>query len=387
MKGGLTLTTSVTCWVMVALQALSMIVLLVLLYGTLTWNRKRDEKAKFYLACLICNLLALCADIFTWLYDGVPEKNGLVSVLIIVAVTFNYILTSVFIFYVSSVIREKVDFSWKYPRNIACFNLLIVIAIFILTAMGKVLSVVNGQIVLGDWYTPASLGCVVSIIFSIIIVFKYSQSLGGKTTAALLSYCFLPVFAAILTLFGSKLELGYMSATIAFLIVYVVIQSGRVSELELRTKLLTELSRTDSLTGLNSRTHFNELLESWDNSPKGIVFCDLNFLKVVNDSVSHQAGDELLKTLADILRANFSQEELFRLSGDEFLVVSNKDEKTFSDSVEKLRKDLHNNGELAAVGAVYSRNGHVEKLIAEAEKLMYEDKIKFHEAHPEYLLR
>ena len=378
---------TITNHVMIAIELISMLVLLVLLYGTLAWNKNQDEKTKCYLGCLISSFIGLCADIITWIYGNSSDQNGLVFVMIIIAVLSMYMISTMFTFYVTAVIREKAKITWKYPCIIACFNLVLAAVFLILIFFGKAVSIENGSIVYDDWYTAASVGGALAIFINIYIIFKYRKALGTKNVIALLSYGVLPAIAASLMFSGTDLELGPPSITIAMLVIYVMIQSAKVSELELRAQILTELSRIDSLTGLNSRSYFHEMAETWQDMPRGVVFCDLNILKYINDTISHKAGDELLKKFASILKTHFDPEELFRISGDEFLLVSEKDEKTFNEAVESLREDLRNNGEIASVGAVYSKDGQVQKMIAEAEKRMYEDKKKYHDTHPELTRR
>ncbi|MDH4077832.1 MAG: diguanylate cyclase, partial [Acidimicrobiia bacterium] len=87
-------------------------------------------------------------------------------------------------------------------------------------------------------------------------------------------------------------------------------------------------ARHDALTGLVNRAElFRELKESlvWaarDKTVVGVLFLDLNKFKIVNDTLGHDAGDELLKVVAARLRATIrSTDVVARLGGDEFVVV------------------------------------------------------------------
>jgi PAS domain S-box-containing protein len=70
----------------------------------------------------------------------------------------------------------------------------------------------------------------------------------------------------------------------------------------------------DSLTGLPNRTSFVESLEealrrgSFAGTPVGILFLDLDHFKLINDSIGHHAGDELLRAVAPRLRAHLRPE-------------------------------------------------------------------------------
>lgn len=87
-----------------------------------------------------------------------------------------------------------------------------------------------------------------------------------------------------------------------------------------------QMAFTDSLTGLGNRNaHEASLLYlSRESGKKGLCFIlfDLNGMKAVNDSLGHQAGDELLRRFAALLRDSMpSEAHLYRYGGDEFIVT------------------------------------------------------------------
>ncbi|MCU1394255.1 MAG: hypothetical protein JWM34_2683 [Ilumatobacteraceae bacterium] len=82
----------------------------------------------------------------------------------------------------------------------------------------------------------------------------------------------------------------------------------------------------DELTGLPNRTHFLEQLSRrLDGAEVGsiaVLFIDLDNFKVVNDSLGHAAGDELLRGMADRLRSVVRDRDMLgRFGGDEFIVM------------------------------------------------------------------
>lgn len=82
----------------------------------------------------------------------------------------------------------------------------------------------------------------------------------------------------------------------------------------------------DPLTGLANRTlvsqHLNAALDGAEPDRVGVLFCDLDRFKAVNDLLGHEAGDELLQQVADRLRTCVRPADLpSRFGGDEFVVV------------------------------------------------------------------
>ncbi len=84
-------------------------------------------------------------------------------------------------------------------------------------------------------------------------------------------------------------------------------------------------STHDVLTGLYNRTFFDEELERLSHGrmfPMSIVMADINGLKTVNDTLGHEAGDELIRTAARIIQGAFRAEDIVaRIGGDEFAVL------------------------------------------------------------------
>ena len=89
-----------------------------------------------------------------------------------------------------------------------------------------------------------------------------------------------------------------------------------------------ELARRDELTGVKNKTAYNELEKSvqanidngMDYLPFGLVVCDANNLKKINDTEGHVAGDEYIKKSAMLLCDTFVHSPVFRFGGDEFVV-------------------------------------------------------------------
>jgi two-component system cell cycle response regulator len=91
---------------------------------------------------------------------------------------------------------------------------------------------------------------------------------------------------------------------------------------------LRYMSQTDGLTGLDNRRHLNERIEEMFqqaerlNEPFSLVMCDLDKFKSVNDTYGHQAGDEVLKQLARILKEEAREiDRVGRYGGEEFMLL------------------------------------------------------------------
>jgi diguanylate cyclase (GGDEF)-like protein len=99
-------------------------------------------------------------------------------------------------------------------------------------------------------------------------------------------------------------------------------------ELAAANATLRKMSQTDGLTGVDNRRHVEErLTEMFEHAtrlaePLAVVMCDVDHFKSVNDTHGHQAGDAVLRQVAEILRDSAREiDRVGRYGGEEFLVI------------------------------------------------------------------
>ena len=150
------------------------------------------------------------------------------------------------------------------------------------------------------------------------------------------------------------------------------------------------LAYTDSLTGLKNRHCFDKFCKGLEDSFQkniGVIFCDLNRLKFTNDNFGHEAGDKLIRDFANILKENFPTEECFRMSGDEFIIVSIGLIETHFEQMVKDFIALNKRQEVpvTSVGSCWRfTTSDLNSMINEAEANMYRDKNEFYKRFPEF---
>ncbi len=179
---------------------------------------------------------------------------------------------------------------------------------------------------------------------------------------------------------------------IAFsLVAYVASAIGR-EQRRAREEAL-RLSRSDALTGLPNRAHFQAQIEqeilraSRTGRPFGLLMVDLDGLKAANDRFGHASGDQLIQAVADVLRGDTRAIDLAaRYAGDEFvLLLPETDLAGALQVAEKVRVDiarlaLPHDGALirtsASIGLVtYPDDGRAaSELVRRADMAMYEAK-------------
>lgn len=146
------------------------------------------------------------------------------------------------------------------------------------------------------------------------------------------------------------------------------------------------LSIKDALTEVYNRTYFEEQifklgLQKGKNA--GVIICDVDGLKLINDTLGHLAGDELLKITAQILSSCIASPDILaRIGGDEFaILVQNPDEQKMNDiaTAIKTASEAYNTSNFQlplSLSSGWARGSNdIHSLFKEADNNMYREKM------------
>ena len=151
---------------------------------------------------------------------------------------------------------------------------------------------------------------------------------------------------------------------------------------------------TDKLTGVRSKNAFS--LEETEMERKiasgnaegfAVIVCDVNNLKIINDTLGHKAGDEYIMDASDLLCENYKHSPVFRIGGDEFVVlIHGRDYNNREALFEKINAEIEGNlasGKVvASLGmAVYDPETDLSfhDVFKRADRLMYDRKLQLKE--------
>ncbi len=145
--------------------------------------------------------------------------------------------------------------------------------------------------------------------------------LGMAAGSAAAGFAFLP---------GSSMAV--VLACMPFLFVYplaiTVVSRALSVRVREQNRLLEALNRTDALTGLPNRSHFEDVAitelrrSARSGRPSSLLMVDVDNFKMINDTFGHTAGDEVLREIASVLKAGLRDIDTpGRWGGDEFCVV------------------------------------------------------------------
>ena len=213
----------------------------------------------------------------------------------------------------------------------------------------------------------------IALFFLIVLIYFSFASFQGKhrRDGIVLILCGLIILATVITeMVLQRTDLLNIISGICIMIDYIFIISINASR--------------DPLTRLYDRRTYYEDLTKFQNMINGIVQLDMNELKYYNDNFGHEAGDEALVSLANIFSSSIISKSMcvYRLSGDEFLILMFQGKKEQLDEVIRIIKEkLSTCKYSAALGSYFIDKGDkttFDEAMKKAEKLMYEDKTNYY---------
>ena len=164
---------------------------------------------------------------------------------------------------------------------------------------------------------------------------------------------------------------------------WAVVMVGRNLPIGSFVRLNGEEYRRDSLTGLLNRNAFDddvEFIQATHDKPLTVMYIDLIGLHEINNHLGHARGDVVLCELADAARAYFGDDNIYRIGGDEFVIIS------FAHSMAQsarqmgyMRQELLDHGCELSVGMAESDDGEdIPDLVNQAENEMRKDKKRYY---------
>jgi len=223
-------------------------------------------------------------------------------------------------------------------------------------------SIVLGE---GDWYivsyiTPDSQN---GQLFSKNIMKNIIYILTNNSVAFLLIFLLASVFAILLTI-------------------------NRIEKVKIKY-----FSEYDTMTGIyNRRAGFEKLNKIYNDKPKNsgkisVCYIDINGLKLVNDVLGHEAGDELIISIVNGIKVNIRDNDFIsRLGGDEFLIIFNDMDEMEAEKVWIRIHDVYNeinkledrkyivSASHGIVEFKFSSNEYIDEIINHADEKMYHEK-------------
>lgn len=195
-------------------------------------------------------------------------------------------------------------------------------------------------------------------------------------------------------LVGSNIRTSCLALMLGSVLLFIHFSEFQQQLNDEKMKHQKMLVETDALTGLFSRYAYIETLDKYgqeESLPSDLVVfsIDVNGLKTVNDTLGHEAGDELIRGAAECIFWAFGDYgKCFRTGGDEFIAIVRMEQR----QIERVQKTLaraangwHGEkiGKLSiSVGYALAKEHPgmtVEKMVNVADKMMYKNKADYYQ--------
>lgn len=196
-------------------------------------------------------------------------------------------------------------------------------------------------------------------------------------------------FFIVVQMFFPLMPFYSMGCLFGTCLIHTFVYKDKDVEHNMAIKLAKQKAYKDGLTGVKNKLAYLEALadletelESGDLMEYGVVVFDVNGLKMINDTLGHEAGDEYIKSGCSIICNHFDHSPVFRIGGDEFVaILKGSDYVNREALLESFRNriiDNQGNGlvTLASGLAIYdaSTDCSYNDVFKRADEAMYEQK-------------
>lgn len=317
------------------------IVVLIILYVTLirqlNW-KNYINKIFFYMIGLNMTLLILDSVIIML---NEKQFNG-ANLILIFTIGVYYTLAPVFslfwLYYVDMNIFQKKSRILKtsiFPISIILINFIFVLASY---SNDLIFNIDNqNTFTRGSHHYIVVLASFLILMVTITRILTYKNQIRKKDFMPLLLFAIPPLISSIILLLIPEINLVWNSLIISQLLIYIYIQS--------------KITSTDFLTGVYNKREYEmtvkdlSLVKNKQLIISGIMV-DINNFKLINDQYGHRTGDDVLIETAKLLKSAVrKQDYVFRIGGDEFLLIIMSDEKkavnTITNRIEEILKTFN----------------------------------------------
>lgn len=331
--------------IVISLELLSVFILLIMLYGTLFEFKSRTKKQSKYMLMCVFDILGLLFDAISWSIDGRGYPDIFLYIINIFSVLMTGLIVLFYAQYLFEYLNEKIEVKKWLMIPIHVLNFVLLIATIVGSINGSVFYIdhtANNVVKFGDWFNFIIAISFIQMAYVLILVSLKYKVIGRHDALVIYFYFLMTLIAAFIEFFIPEFSVAYVAVALALVVIYITIQTEEVNSSRLRETAMKELYYLDVLTGLNNRSAYNEQIDfDYTGKKGGIIFCDINHLKYTNDEYGHAAGDKLILDFANVLLKVFDPKSIFRISGDEFVIISkNITEEEFLLKTKDLEKEF-----------------------------------------------
>lgn len=228
----------------------------------------------------------------------------------------------------------------------------------------------------GNLYFVSSIIVYYYFICIVALLIKNKTKLGKHEFTILIIFCSLPIIGGVVEALFNGVLLMWSSTAFALVVMFSYLQQRMV--------------HLDYLTGVWSRGSFEfyikRRLSDYDGDKLGIIYCDIDKLKEINDDYGHFEGDLAIKTATKIFKNSIRKTDIIvRMGGDEFIIVlEGVTVEILESTLDRMNKAFENYNQISdksyelscSFGSdiLNSNFDTIEEFIHHVDILMYENK-------------
>ena len=328
-------------------------------YSRISDDISVENRNMLFIFCMVSGVVVLAITLYSLIPTSLPVSDN----------TVPYVLLAGLMFGIALLLRFR---KIRNPRSI---TVLMYFFQCIIYAFSFIISLLH-------WEYPA-VSAVVFLFVCPMVFLDRPLNVGITTTIAVAVFCVLTFRCKESAIAGTDMW-NMISFGLLAMVINMFVMQVRARTL-LQRKKMDYMSSHDLMTGLKNRNCYEQEIPLFFGMCKKQVTCvyaDVNGLHAVNNTQGHEAGDEMLRTVASSLTRAFGDQYGYRTGGDEFIFfVLDGSEEIIQEKVDAIHKDLENRRYAVAFG-VYSHEKQADDivhLIQESEKLMYQNKREYYQ--------
>lgn len=220
----------------------------------------------------------------------------------------------------------------------------------------------DGKFERGNLYWIYLIFCGISFIYILIVFIQIGIRSRLRNLINIILIATIMIVGQTANIVDGNITSGYSSICVTATLLYICLQNIFRHIMLETIDIEKKISSHDALTKVLSRISYDNKIKEFDqkiaedeeNIKFAVCVCDLNSLKLVNDTLGHDYGDTYIINCCKVICNFFKHSPVYRIGGDEFVAILQTDD---YDNLEQIKKDI----------AEFSRE-EIQKLIPPAEK-------------------
>lgn len=346
-----------------------------------------DNSTKLFIAVLASTSIVNLVDILGWVFNGIDSSIAYYLNWISNATLYciEYIPGFFWLLYFDYKIIDDYKGTKKRAKYYFITEIVILFVVFFSLRSGRLFTITPDNI----YHRSNGIYLVVVLqytqyIIGLVLLFMHRRNINSDIMASILVYLFLPIVATILQIQFYGLTLIWPMFTLANMIAFIFLEKDGMLR--------------DPLTGIYTRGVFEQKVLNHIKQKRAftLVMIDMDKFKYINDTLGHQAGDEALIELVDLISAvKRKTDMLCRYGGDEFMIlVGSQDAKAGNRVRERIEDMLDTRNAITdkgyelqmSLGVLYVPKDNTlsqQEILEKVDQKMYEEKMEHRKEYGE----